>query len=663
MRPSRLTLTTKFAAASAVLMVAIGALTSHEIRSQVRSRSLASAVQAAEVVARSAVEPMLSHGELERGLTPEETAVVDHSFETGLRRTGVAEMVVYDQRGRILYSSDHEAIGTTPVSEELPKALEGETEAELTTHAHAGELNDGTLLETYVPLRPSGAGQPEGALELYLPFAPYQEAANADVRRLSLFLGFGLLALWLALYRVVSRASRTLTRQRDENEHLALHDPLTGLANRALFADRTEQALRLAHRQKAPVAVMLMDLDRFKEVNDTLGHHSGDKLLKEVALRLATTVREVDTIARLGGDEFAVLLPDTDTQGAREAAARIHKAFDDIFVVDDLALDLSASVGVAVHPEHGDTSTGLLQRADVAMYVAKESKSGLEFYAPERDQNSPARLSLAGDLRRAIDEHELVLHYQPKVDATTRKVIGLEALVRWQHPEQGLVPPMEFIGLAEKTGLIKPLTMAVLDMALAQIVDWLEDGIRLPVAVNLSPISLIDRSLPEQVSAALRRWGVPADLLELEVTESSLMHDPVRASEILSDVSAMGITIAIDDFGTGYSSLGWLRQLPIDELKIDRSFVSAMTHSHEGMVIVESTVQLARNLDLRVVAEGVEDEQVASALARLGCDMFQGFLMTRPLPAAELTQWLTAHKTVRRRAVRKTKRETIAAGV
>jgi diguanylate cyclase (GGDEF)-like protein len=663
MRPSRLTLTTKFAVASAVLMVLIGALAAHEIRSQVRSRSLASAVQAAEIVARSAVEPMLSHGELSRGLTAAETASVDNSFTSGLQRTGVAEMVVYDRTGRILYSSNHEAIGTTPDSAELPSALQGKTMAELTHHAHAGEVASGVLLEVYVPLRPTGANQPEGALELYLPFAPYQRTADGDVRRLSAFLGFGLLLLWVALFRVVSHASRALTRQRDENEHLALHDPLTGLANRALFADRTEYALRQAHRRKTPLAVMLMDLDRFKEVNDTLGHHSGDKLLKEVALRLATTVREVDTIARLGGDEFAVLLPDTDVQGAREAAARIHKAFDDIFVVDDLALDLSASIGAAVHPEHGDSSSGLLQRADVAMYVAKESKSGLEFYAPDRDQNSPARLSLAGDLRRAIDEHELVLHYQPKVDATTRKVVGVEALVRWQHPEQGLVPPVEFIGLAEKTGLIKPLTMAVLDMALAQTVDWLEEGIRLPVAVNLSPISLIDRSLPDEISAALRRWGVPAELLELEVTESSLMHDPLRASEILSDVSAMGVTIAIDDFGTGYSSLGWLRQLPIDELKIDRSFVSAITTSAEGMIIVESTVQLARNLDIRVVAEGVEDEQVAAALARLDCDMFQGFLISRPLPAAEFSHWLAAHRPTRRRSARKPGRHPVPAGV
>jgi diguanylate cyclase (GGDEF)-like protein len=407
---------------------------------------------------------------------------------------------------------------------------------------------------------------------------------------------------------------------------------------------------------------MLMDLDRFKEVNDTLGHHSGDKLLQQVALRLSGTVREIDTIARLGGDEFAVLLPDTDVQGAREAAARIHSAFEEIFVVDDLALDLSASVGIAVHPEHSDSSAGLLQRADVAMYVAKENKSGLEIYEPDRDQNSPARLSLAGDLRRAIDEGELVLHYQPKVDAVTRRVVGLEALVRWQHPEHGLVPPAEFIGLAEKTGLIKPLTMTVLDMALAQTVDWIEEGIRLPVAVNLSPLSLIDRSLPDEVSAALRRWGVPAELLELEVTESSLMHDPQRASEILSDVSAMGVTIAIDDFGTGYSSLGWLRQLPIDELKIDRSFVSAMTSSHEGMVIVESTVQLASNLDIRVVAEGVEDEVVAKVLAGLGCDMFQGFLMTRPLPADELSAWL-ARQRPRRRPPKKDVQPMAAAAV
>ncbi|MDQ1372737.1 MAG: hypothetical protein QOJ09_75 [Actinomycetota bacterium] len=642
MHPTRFTLTTKFAVASAVLFALIGVLLGHEIRDQVRARSLTSAERAAELVAHSTIGPELTAPQFERPLLPPEVALLDRHFSGGLRSAGVEELVVYDLHGVVRYANEHDEIGQTVDHDSaLTDAVGGSVHSEITNHAHVGSKQPTHLLSSYVPLRANDTGAVMGVLELYLPFAPYERAANTDIRRLLILLGGGLAVLWLALFRVVSRASRTLTRQRDENQHLAMHDPLTGLANRALFGDRTAQALRAARRDHGPAAILLMDLDRFKEVNDTLGHHSGDALLIQTAARLRETLREVDTIARLGGDEFAVLLPDGDEEAARSAAKRIQRGFEETFVVDDLALDLRVSIGIAVHPEHSDTSEGLLQRADVAMYLAKEHQSGLEVYAADRDENSPGRLVLASELRRAIEDDELILHYQPKADVATGRITGVEALVRWQHPERGLVPPLEFIPLAEKTGLIKPLTAHVLDRAVAQCAAWQEAGIDLPVAVNLSPVSLIDRQLPSDVSTVLRRHGLAPAMLELEVTESSLMHDPVRASEILADLSAMGVAIAIDDFGTGYSSLGWLRQLPIDELKIDRSFVAAMTSRHEDQVIVASTIQLAKNLELRVVAEGVEDPDVVDALRGLGCDTIQGFLLTRPLPAADLVAWLT----------------------
>ncbi|MEY2477297.1 MAG: diguanylate cyclase, partial [Actinomycetota bacterium] len=331
MRLSRLTLTMKFAAASAVLMALIGALLVHEVRDQVRSRSLASASRAAELVAATTVDPELSAAQLQRPLNAAEIGIIDRDFNGGLRRLGVEELVLYDARGRVLYANEHDEIGHVVAPEgHLGEAIEGRIQAEITTHAHVG-VDEGSerLLEAYVPVTLAGQARPAGVLELYLPFAPYEKAANADIRRLTGLLVVGLAMLWLALFRVVSRASRTLTRQRDENKHLAQHDPLTGLANRALFADRTSQALRTAERKSERAAILLMDLDRFKEVNDTLGHHSGDALLMQAAERLRGTLRGIDTVARLGGDEFAVLLPEGDETAARAAAARIQLAFED----------------------------------------------------------------------------------------------------------------------------------------------------------------------------------------------------------------------------------------------------------------------------------------------------------------------------------------------
>jgi diguanylate cyclase (GGDEF)-like protein len=425
------------------------------------------------------------------------------------------------------------------------------------------------------------------------------------------------------------------------SESRALHDVLTGLPNRALFQDRVDRALSAAKRDRTKPVVMLLDLDKFKEVNDTLGHHRGDELLKLVGPRIAGVLRSSDTVARLGGDEFAVLLPAApDADAGAEVGQKILEALERPFAVDGAELELGASLGIACFPEHGEDVDTLMQRADMAMYVAKGTRSGHELFDAAGSRPDP--LAVVGDLRRGLSRGELGVVYQPKVDLATGELRGVEALVRWDHPSRGVVLPSSFVGHAEHTGLIRPLTMLVLDEALAQVGDWRRAGLDLTVAVNLSMRSLLDRSLIEDVEALLSKWDVPAEALELELTESTIMGDPQRAREILQALHELGVGLSIDDFGTGYSSLGKLKSLPVDEIKIDRSFVVGMAHDHSDATIVRSTIDLARNLGLRVVAEGVEDVHVRDELAALGCEMGQGYFFSRPLEGDALTAWAAA---------------------
>ncbi len=444
--------------------------------------------------------------------------------------------------------------------------------------------------------------------------------------------GVGMFALAVFLLLVVGY-QRRLVRQ-------ALHDPLTGLPNRELFADRVSQAIRTADRELRPAALLLLDLDRFKEVNDTLGHHHGDQLLVQLGQRLGGMLREVDTVARLGGDEFAVLLPGATTEGASGVAEKLRVALQQPINIDGVMLDLDASIGIAVYPEHGNDAAELLQHADVAMYVAKQAHIGFLVYDPAVDQHSPKRLALLGGLRRALERDELVLHYQPKADLATGQIRSVEGLVRWQHPEHGLLGPGEFIPLAERTGLIHPLTRWVLAAALDQAARWQRAGLHLSVAVNISTRCLLDPTFPDQVASQLTAWQLPSKLLLLEITESAVMADPARALEVLGRLHTLGVGLAVDDFGTGYSSMAYLKELPVDELKIDRSFVIQMADSPSDAVIVRSTIDLGHNLGLRVVAEGVETQHAWQELSTLGCDVAQGYYLGRPMPAAELEQRL-----------------------
>jgi diguanylate cyclase (GGDEF)-like protein len=387
---------------------------------------------------------------------------------------------------------------------------------------------------------------------------------------------------------------------------------------------------------------MLLDLDRFKEVNDTLGHGKGDELLCGIAERLSRALRDVDVVARLGGDEFGVLLtlPERDEGALMAVAARIHDALEPPFSLGDLWVDAGASIGIASAAMHGGDAEALIQRADVAMYLAKEARTGCELYDLARDPNAPERLDLIRDLRKGIEANQLVLHYQPKIDLRDDRLTGFEALVRWQHPTRGLLSPAEFIDLAERTDAVRGLTLQVIEKALRQVAEWRADGHEVPVAVNLSARVLLDVALPTDIERLLDEIGVPAHLLEVELTESSLIADPERTAIILERLNATGVRVTIDDFGTGYSSLVLLRRLPVDAIKIDRSFVIDMEDDAEDAAIVESTIGLANNLGLDVVAEGVESANVLERLREMGCHQAQGYYMCRPQPPELLDDWV-----------------------
>ncbi len=447
-------------------------------------------------------------------------------------------------------------------------------------------------------------------------------------------------SVWLAaaaLLVCMARAGLTFR----ENIAQASTDALTGLPNRRLFHDRVGQAILRSRRHGERAAVLIVDIDRFKEVNDTLGHHSGDLMLQEIGRRLRACLRESDTVARLGGDEFGVLAPRVRDAAAAEAiAAGLAAAIAAPMVIDDISLESEASIGITLYPDHGDDMEALLRRADVAMYTAKAESLDFSLYGAERDDAGPHQLGMTGELRRAIEQGELVLHYQPKVSLLTGEVMGVEALVRWQHPERGILGPGAFIPIAEQTSLIRPLTLHVIDRALEQCRRWDNEGHTLSVAVNVSARNLLDPGFADAVAAGLDRWGIYAGRLELEITETALMENHERVIEALRALDRLGVVLAIDDFGVGYSSLSYLKSLPIGVLKIDRSFVMSMCTDPADAMIVRSTVDLGHNLGLRVVAEGIEDEEALTALRALGCGLGQGFHIGRPLPGPALARWL-----------------------
>lgn len=423
---------------------------------------------------------------------------------------------------------------------------------------------------------------------------------------------------------------------------LALHDPLTGLPNRTLIQDRLQYSITSAKRNNTQVSIMMLDLDRFKEINDTLGHHTGDLFLIEIAGRLRATLREADTVGRLGGDEFAIILPDVATPAAEHVAKKIIEALEKPLELEGNWLSPAGSLGIATYPNHGQDESDLLRFADVAMYSAKRSCSGYVVYDGKVDFKNYQQLTLVNDLRNAIKLGEFVLHYQPQVDLFSGKIRRVEVLARWPHPVEGMIAPDIFIPILEKTGLIKPFTYWMLDTALEQLTAWRNTSAHdVCLSANLSMHNICDPALPEQLASLLKKWQTPAHCLMLEITESCIMRDPDLVISILSHLNEIGVNFSVDDFGTGYSSLMYLKRLPISEIKIDKSFVMDMSTSKEDAAIVLSTIYLAQNLGLEVVAEGVETQEAYATLCKLKCDTAQGYFISRPLPAEQIIEFIT----------------------
>lgn len=454
------------------------------------------------------------------------------------------------------------------------------------------------------------------------------------------YLAAGYISLVVFLVYLGGRAlglmDAELARHTRVLEHQAMHDALSGLPNRVLLHDRLLQTILAARRDGAPISLFLIDLDRFKEVNDTLGHQAGDAILRQVALRLKDAVREADTVARLGGDEFAVMLPKAAMGDAIMIATKILDALRAPFNVDGQVLHMGASLGISLFPEHGDDVASLLRRADVAMYAAKQGGGGFIVYNPSLDRYALDKLMLATELRPALERGEFEVYYQPKIDLRTGEMCGVEALLRWQHPRCGLVLPDKFIPIAEQTGIIHALTLYVLDAAARQCKLWRDEGVLLNIAVNLSPVNLMDAQLAEKVHDILRSTALHPSFLVMEVTEGAIMADKKQSHETLTRLAAQGIGISVDDFGTGHSTLGRLKKLPVTEIKIDKSFVIDMLVDNNNAAIVRTTIDLAQSLCLKVVAEGVETPQHLDKLQALGCDLAQGYYISRPVPASAI---------------------------
>lgn len=655
----RVPLLASFGIMSLVLILALGVVLAIQIQNQVARRSVAQltkTTQSAIALTVNTVASGLTYGRAGTSPTPQQQQAQAGLITSASRvLVGNSDVVAVDAvlaNGTVIGGW-----GSPPVGSKLAStpgfraALLGGSEVQtLPADAANVTLNERRLLRHYGDLLVSQQGvrlTPRGPIlavvSAYTPLGPTRHQAGMDVRSIVVFLAVGLLVFWAVLFRLVLGASRALTRQSKVNEHQATHDSLTGLANRTLLRDRTERAILASRRSGHHVGLILMDLDRFKVINDTLGHPYGDLLLKQIGPRLREHLRDADTIARIGGDEFVVMLPDLRSSHAALAVAeKLVLALKEPFLLDGVMVDSGSSAGVVTTPGDGSDFDELFQHADVAMYVAKEGDREVVQYDALLDINDPARLSLLADLRMAIAQPEQILvYYQPQADLATGRIVGAEALVRWQHPVHRLLSPDAFIPIAERTGIIRPLTWCILRKALEDNRKWAEDGLELQVSVNISPRCLLDPGFGDEVGRLLVEIGVPAERLTLELTETAIMSDPELALTVLQELADRGIQLSIDDFGTGYSSLAYLKNLPVSELKIDRAFITNLETDLSDEAIVRSCLELARNLNLTVVAEGVETREVWLHLTDFGCPAGQGYFLARPMPVADFTRWLS----------------------
>ncbi|MBO9555942.1 MAG: EAL domain-containing protein [Cellulomonas sp.] len=662
-------------------MAALGCALVWVTSNVMRGQALRDGTASAETLTAYTVGSVPSDAFADGLVSPEEQAQID-SAATGFGDR-LVEIRLWSATGLLMYSSTTGARPGFPDNDRFAHvqrsgAADAEVLVDLRDHdvpGDGGSAMQRRVLDVYVPVRasdtagprvtdagadgaaadgtagdgstPAAAPHPDevvGAAEILLDHTASEAALSDAVRTVGLVVGGGLVALWLLLFRTVFTTSRRLQSTALENARLALLDSLTGLPNRRLLAERMRRTVTAAHEDGSRVGLVLLDIDRFKDINDSLGHDRGDELLEQVAERLRGALRDEDVVARLGGDEFAILLPDVrSVANAERLARRVRALFVPPFTLGELSLHVETSVGVACLPDHAHDSSSLMRTADVAMYAAKHHRTGVSVYSADEDDSSPARLVLLGDLHHALDtdadaEPQLEMHYQPKVDLHSGKIVGLEALMRWRHPTRGILAPGTFIPLAEQSGLIHDVTRFALSQAVAQLALWRADGRVTPVAVNLSAHDVTSSTVVDVIEGLLERHGVPPELLEVEITETALVADPSRVVPVLKRLGSIGVKVAIDDFGIGNTSIAQLRDLPVDELKIDRLFVSDLRDGGRAgsEVVVQAMVDLAHSFDLRVVAEGVEDQETASALRRLGVDHAQGFWYSPAVPAAAL---------------------------
>lgn len=631
---------TLYAAISLIPVVVLGVVLAVSFRGEANRRGLAEGRSEAILVAHTAVQPLLDGHPLSGGVSAGERARLARLGAMALARGEVLRLRVRDLAGRVVFSADGSGLSDKPDDEALSAARGRVVELLTRLNSDANDAGHSGVasVEVYVPLGAGVRGARVGILELYLPYAPISQDVTAGLHQLYFDLAGGLALLWVVLFLITVSVGRGLRREAALNAFLAHHDPLTELPNRTLFHARAAQALILGARTRKQVAIAIIDLDRFKDVNDTLGHHNGDRLLSELAQRLAASMRPYDTIARLGGDEFGVLLPDAGD--AEHVLWRLREVIDHEVDVKGLPLSVQASIGFVIAPDDGEDVDSLLQRADIAMYVAKARHAGVLRYDASLDHYDAAKLSLVTELRHAIDDDQLVLHYQPQTTLAADRVDAVEALVRWQHPTHGLLSPDKFLPLAEQTDVIDKLTNWVLRTALSELDALGPAAGELSVAVNVSARNIGRATFADDVIEILRDVNMPPRRLIVEVTETALLTDPEHAAAVLARLAATGVSVSIDDFGRGQTSLGYLSDLPIHELKIDRSFVADIQHNERHAALVRSMIDLGHNLALRVVGEGVETEDILARLRDCGCDVAQGFLLARPMPAEALARWL-----------------------
>jgi diguanylate cyclase len=621
-----------YAGVSLAATLIIGVVVGRSLTSQVESEARTVALEQAVLVRDLSVTPLLDGNAYMNGASVEQQKNLRALTHAAGGPSSLKNVVIRNLNGMEIYSSfvsDSKGVLRNPSSTSVSRWV--------TSAKPVGSGAPGRYLFVSLPLRAGVDDEIVGVFETYIESGPISARLAASQRRILFILLSALLLLWAVLFRLVAGVSRRLRDQLLENRHLAKHDQLTGLPNRLLFEELAKPAIERCIARKEIGGILLVDLDRFKEVNDTLGHGNGDRLLQQIGPRLQTALRPHDVLARLGGDEFVILLRGLrKPEEADDVARRLGEALQEPFVIADIPLSIEASFGVAVAPGDGRSYQSLLQKADVAMYRAKARRSGVQHYDASFDRRSSDRLTMLADLRKAIEEGALTLVYQPKIDLHTNAVVGTEALLRWDHPTRGIVSPGEFIPLAEGSGLVRPLTKMVLQQATKDAGAWRALGLTFGVSVNVSAHNLLDDALHDHVADALSASGMSPDDLTLEITETSVMLDPEKSIATLTKLRSHGIGVSVDDFGIGQSSLAYLKRFPVTELKLDRYFVSRIVTDETDRAIVRAALDLGVALGLSVVAEGIETQAEADCLRALGCHYAQGFFFAKPMRADDL---------------------------